>query len=100
MGRVWPPVTGELDALVEADEVRRGVDVGPLARRLQHGLEERGGGALAVGAGNMNDRRETLLRVAQLGEQRLDAAERKVDQPRVQLSQLGQELVARAHAAP
>ncbi len=40
-----------------------------------------------------------MLRVAELAEQALDAAERKVDQPRVQRPQLGQKLVTRSHGA-
>ena len=91
---------GELDALMEAHEMGRGVDVDALARRLQHGFQERGGGALAVGAGDMDDGGQAGFGVAELGEQRLDAAERQVDQLGMQLPQLGQEIVARAHAAP
>jgi hypothetical protein len=47
----------------------------------------------------MNDGRQVLLGMPQLGEQRLDAPERKIDQPRMQPLQLGQQLVARAHVA-
>ena len=82
---------GQLDALVEAHQMRRGVDVHALARRLQHGLEVGRGRALAVGAGDVDDGRQAILRVAELGQQPLDAAERKVDQLRVQRPQLGQQ---------
>ena len=88
---------GKLDALVEAHEMRRGVDVHALAGGLQHRLQEGRERALAVGAGDVDHRRQAVLRVAELGEQRLDAAERQVDQPRMQRLELGQQLVARAH---
>ena len=88
---------GEGDALMEAHQVRRGVDVHALAGGLQHGLEEGRHRALAVGAGDVDDRRQALLGMAELGQQRLDAAERQVDQPRVQRLQLGQNVIARGH---
>ena len=91
--------TAELDALVEADEMRRGVDVHALARGLEHGLEEGGRRALAVGAGDVDDGRQALLRVAELVEQPRDAAERKVDQLGMQRPQLGQQSVTREHGA-
>ena len=56
--------------------------------------------ALAVGAGDVDDGRQALLRVAELVEQPLDAAERKVDQLGMQRPQLGQQSVTRAHGAP
>ena len=67
---------GELDALAEAHQMRRGVDVHALARRLQHGLEIGDGRALAVGAGDVDDGRQAVLGVAELAQQALDAAER------------------------
>ncbi len=67
--------TGELDALAEAHQMRRGVDVHALSRRLQHGLQISDGGALAVGAGDVDDGRQTRFRIAQLAQQSLDAAE-------------------------
>ena len=82
---------GQLDALVEAHQMRRGVDVHALARRLQHGLEVGDGRALAVGAGDVDDGRQAGFRVAELGQQPLDAAERQVDQLRMQRPQLGQQ---------
>ena len=82
---------GQLDALVEAHQMRRGVDVHALAGRLQHRLEEGRRRALAVGAGDVDDGRQAAFGIAELGEQRLDAAEREVDQPRMQRLQLGQQ---------
>ena len=61
-----------------------------VARRFEAGAQGRDGRALAVGAGDMDDRREPVLRVAQRGEQALDAAERQVDLFRVQAAEPGQ----------
>ena len=44
-----------------------------LARRLQHRAQEGDGRALAVGAGDMDHRRQPVLRVAEALEQPLDA---------------------------
>ena len=46
-------VTGDPDALVEAHQMRRGVDVDAIARRLGHGAHVGDQGTLAVGAGDM-----------------------------------------------
>ena len=75
---------GEADALVEAHEMRRGVDVDAPARGLQHGAQIGDDRALAVGAGDMDDRRQAALRMAERGEQPRDAVERQVDQLRMQ----------------
>ena len=48
---------GEADALVEAGEVGRGVDVNAGARRLEAGAEHGHHRALAVGAGDVDHRR-------------------------------------------
>ena len=65
-------LAGEADTLVVADEVRlgRGVDRQPL--RFQHGAQVGAGAALAVGAGNVEGRRDGALRVAQPGQGRAD----------------------------
>ena len=79
---------GEADALVEADEMRAGKGVDPVARRLDRGAQEGAGRALAVGAGDMEDRRQPILRPAEPVEQGGDplepepvAARRKERQP-------------------
>ena len=64
---------GDADALVEADEVRAGEDVDRVARRLERGAQEGAGRALAVGAGDVEDRRQAILRTAEPVEQRGDA---------------------------
>ena len=53
---------GERDALVEAHEMRRGVDVDALAGGLEHRLQVGGDRALAVGAGDVDDRRQPRVR--------------------------------------
>ena len=58
---------GKLDALVEAHEMRRRVDVHARARRLEHGLQKGRDRALAVGAGDVDARRQVLVRIAELG---------------------------------
>ena len=50
-----------------------------LARGLEDRAHERDGRALAVGAGDVDDRRQPPLRMAERGEQPLDAAERQID---------------------
>ena len=51
-------LAGEADALVEAHEVRRGIDVDAIAGRFEAGAHRRDRRALAVGAGDMDDRRQ------------------------------------------
>jgi hypothetical protein len=77
----------------------RRVDVYARAGGFEDRLQVGGDGTLAVGAGNVHDRRQPLVRIAQLAEQPLDPAERQVDQQRVQQLHLGEELGARRHAA-
>ena len=69
----------EPDALVEAHEMGRGVDVDALAGRLQHRAHEGDGGALAVGAADVDHRRDAVLRPAELLQQGLDPLQREVD---------------------
>ncbi len=67
------------EALVEAHQMRRGVDVHALARGFQHGAQEGDGRALAVGAGDVDHRRQFALGMIECGEQPLDAVERQID---------------------
>jgi len=92
-----PP--GHADALGEAHQVRRGVDVDLQPRRLGHGAQEGDGGALAVGPRHMDHRRQLSFRVTQRRAQPAHAVERQVDllgmqrlQPR-QRRVVGQEAV-------
>ncbi len=92
-----PVATRERDPLVEADKMRRRIDMHAPPRRLEHGLEICGGRPFAVGSGNVDDGRQMVLRVAELCQQLRDAPERQIDQQRMQSPQLGQKLVARRH---
>ena len=85
-------------ALVEAHEMRRGVDVNALARRLQHGAHEGDGRALAVGAGDMDDRRHLPLRMVELVEQAPHPVEREIDPLRMQRQQPRDDGFVDAHA--
>jgi len=49
------------------------------AGRFEHGAHEGDGRALAVGAGNVNDRRQPPFRMIERGEQTLDPAKRQID---------------------
>ena len=68
------------EALVQPHQMRRGADVHPQPRRLAHGAQKGAGGALAVGAGDMDHRRQMQLRVAQIGQQTLHASEAQIDE--------------------
>ena len=67
-------LTAHLHALVEAQDVGRGVQAGAVARLPQHALQHGGGGALAVGSGDV-DELQLLLRVAHLLQQLAGAAQ-------------------------
>ena len=58
---VLDQLPGEADALVEADQMGAGVDMGAEPGRLDRGAQEGAGRALAVGAGDMEDRRQRAL---------------------------------------
>ena len=75
------------EALVEAHQMRRRVDMHAQSRRLQDRPHESDGGALAVGAGDMNDRRQTPLRMVERVENAPHAVERKIDPLRMQREQ-------------
>ena len=55
--------------------------------RLEPRAQERGGRALAVGAGDVDDRRQPLVRAAERDHQRLDPVQRQVDLARMQMEQ-------------
>ena len=74
-------------AFVPVDEMRRGVHVNAVSRRLQQRAREGRAGPLAVCAGDVDDRRQSVLRIAELLEQARDAVERKVEALRMQRHQ-------------
>ena len=86
---------GQHDALVEMDEMRRGVDMHAFAERLGDGAGEGEERAFAVGAGDMQHRRQLLLGMTERGEQALDPPERQVDRLRMELFQPLQQRIAR-----
>jgi hypothetical protein len=88
---------GEADALVKADEMRRGVGMNAVAAGFETGAQRRDGRALAVGAGDVNRRRQLVLRIAERGQQAFDAGQRQVDLFRVQLRQARQHPITAYH---
>ena len=83
-GRAMAVSVREHDALVKVDEMRRGIDVDTRSLRFGDSAQEGDERALAVGAGDVDDRRQPLLWRAQRSKQPLDAAKRKIDGFRVQ----------------
>ena len=86
----------EPDPFGEADQVRRDVAVHPIARGNQHRFEIGDDAALAVGPGNVDDRRRGALRVAERVEQPGHAPEREVDGLGMEREQAVEDRVARA----
>ena len=70
---------GGADALVEADEMGRGVGVDPVARGFEHGPKMGDDRTLAVGAGDMQRRRHPPFGIPQRRQQALDPSKREVD---------------------
>ena len=66
---------GEADPLVEADEMGAGIDMGGEPGCLDRGAQEGAGRTLAVGAGDMEHRRQRVLRIAEPVEQGGDPLE-------------------------
>src|SRR5271166_2287637 len=80
--------------------MRGRVDMHAKAGRLGHGSDERAGATLAVGARDMDHRRQARVRMSQAGEQAAQTTEAEVDQPRMQSLEAGGDLVDRVrHAA-
>ena len=69
----------EAEALVEAHEMRRGIDMNALTAGLEDRAHESDGGALAVGAGDMDHRRQSAFGMAERGEQAPHPVEREID---------------------
>ncbi len=69
----------EPNALVEAHQMRRRVDMRAHARRLENGAHEGDRRTLAVGAGDMDDGRHFQMRRPKFRKQAFDPAERQVD---------------------
>src|SRR6185437_2257046 len=65
--------------LVKTHQMRRDIGVHPFSRSFQDCAHEGDGGALAVGAGDMDHRRHFSLWVIERREQALHAIERQID---------------------
>jgi hypothetical protein len=74
----------DAEPLVPVDQVRRCMNVNLEALRLENGAAEGAGRPLAVCPGDVDHRRQLLMRVPQPLEQPGDAAERKVETLRMQ----------------
>ena len=70
---------GKADALVEAHQMRRGIDMHAIARALQHRAQIGADRTFAVGARDMDDRRQFFLRMAERRQQALDAIQHQID---------------------
>ena len=77
----------DAEALVEANQIGRGIDMHALLRRLEDGAHEGDSRTFAVGAGDMNQRRQLPLGMAERRQEPLDAIEREVDPLRMQRQQ-------------
>ena len=74
----------EADAFMEADEMRLGECMHAMSARFEAGAQCGYRRSLAIGAGDVDDRRQPVLRITERRKQPLDAAERQIDQFRVQ----------------
>ena len=79
--------------LVDAHEMRRGVDVDAQARRLTDRAQESNGRTLAVGAGNVNDRRQATLGMIQCREDAMHPRQIEIDTLGVQRREPRQQTV-------
>ena len=77
LAAIW---TGQPEALVEAHQMRRGVNVHALAGGFQHRAQERDGGSLAIGTGDVDDRRQLPLWMSERIENAQHAIEREIDE--------------------
>ena len=63
-----------------------------LARGFGHGSDEGAGAAFAVGARDVNYRRQAMFGMAEAGEQNAEAVKAEVDQPGMQALEAGSDL--------
>ena len=91
-------LAADAKALVEVDQIGRGIDVHALAGRFEDRAHEGNGRAFAVGAGDMDQRRQFLFRMIERGKQALDAIERQVDALGMQRQEPRQDGVDRPRA--
>ena len=72
-------VAADAEALVEMNQIGRRIDMHALAGRFKNRAHEGDGRAFAVGAGDMDQRRQFLFGMIERGKQALDAIERQID---------------------
>ncbi len=80
----------EPEALIDAHEIGRGVDVHALAGGLEHRAHERNRRAFAVRPGDMDDRRQSILGIVERGEHAPHAIEREIDASRMKCEKPGE----------
>ena len=78
-GAIIDRLAVEQDALVEIDQMGRGIDVDALALGARHLRQEGTGRALAIGSGDMDRRRQLILRIAQRRQEALQAPHGEID---------------------
>ena len=86
-GLVPDQLARQPDPLVEPHQMGRGIAMDPQARRLGDGPDEGDGRTLAVGAGNMDDGRQPVLRITQRRTQDAHPVQRQVDPLRMPRAQ-------------
>ena len=77
--RIVDDLAGQPDAFIEPHQMGRSEDMHLEARRLGHGAHESRGRTFAIGAGDVNDRRQPVLWTTQCLERRLDPSERQLN---------------------
>jgi hypothetical protein len=77
-------VAAEAKAFIETNQIRRSVDVNPLAGGFERRSHKGDGGAFAVGASYMDGRRNSPLRIIKRCQEALDAIEGEIDPFRMQ----------------
>ena len=70
---------GHINALVKFHEVGRGIAMNLEARLLENGPDIGNGGALAVGSGHVNDRRQVFFRISQQRQNPLHALKAEIN---------------------
>ena len=90
-------LAGEADALVETHQMGGIIDMHLLAARFEKGAQIGDGRALGIGAGHVDGRRQPVLRIAQLLQERQHAIEAEIDQLGMELAEAGENGVGAGH---
>jgi hypothetical protein len=89
----------ETEALIEAHQMRRGIDMHTAASRFEHRSHEGDGRALAIRARDMDDGRQLPLRMAERPEHSPHPFKRQVDPLRMKRQQARHNGINRTHDA-